>query len=217
MFPIKYRVSSVPLFTLQTEGRNIKFNSRRQLAQVALFSLLALGAGSAFAQTAAGEGRGGGCPNPISETINVGQPNVGAFRADQLALPRAWLNDSAANKAFLGTFQWKPKSKCCEITRATLTVNMKANTASTSATASDAGNDTIGVMVGGVGAMPQPGGQVYTPTFAFPAGTLITKTFNITGTALANLETGGGLSFVVQDDTMVMSATLTLSDCCLSR
>lgn len=200
----------------------MKFNQRRQLVQAALFSVMALGAGSAFAQaaTAAGEGRGdskGGCPNPISETINVGPPNLGSFRADQLALPRAWLNDSATNKAFLGTFQWKPKFRCCEITRATLTVNMKSNSAGTSATTRDAGNDTIGVMVGGVGALPQPGGQVYTGPFPFPAGTLVTKTFNITGTALANLDSGGGLSFVVQDDTMVTSATLTLSGCCLSK
>lgn len=195
----------------------MKLNQRRQYAQVALFSLMALGAGSAFAQTATGDGRGGGCPNPINETINVGTPNLAAFRADQLALPRAWLNDAAANKIFLGTFPWKPKFKCCEIARATLTVNMKSNTVGTSATASNAGNDTISVMVGGVGALPQPGGPVYTGPFPVPAGTVITKTFNITGTALANLETGGGLSFQVQDDTMVTSATLTMSGCCLSR
>jgi len=51
MFTIKYRVSSVPLFTLQTESQIMKLNLRRQFAQVALFSLMALGAGSAFAQT----------------------------------------------------------------------------------------------------------------------------------------------------------------------
>jgi hypothetical protein len=95
---------------------------------------------------------------------------------------------------------------------------MKSNTPGTTATTADAGNDTIGVtVVGGVGAMPQPGGPVYGPTFPFPAGTLITKTFNITGTALAKLEIGNGLSFGVQDDTMVTSATLTLSGCCLSK
>ena len=44
----------MPLFTLQTEGQIMKFNQRRQLAQVALFSLMALGAGSAFAQTERG-------------------------------------------------------------------------------------------------------------------------------------------------------------------
>ena len=51
MVPIKYRVSSVPLFTLQTKRYIMKLNPRRQFAQAALFSLMALGAGSAFAQT----------------------------------------------------------------------------------------------------------------------------------------------------------------------
>ena len=51
----------MPLFTLQTESQIMKFNQRRQLAQVALFSLLALGAGSAFAQT---ERPAPGLPSP---------------------------------------------------------------------------------------------------------------------------------------------------------
>lgn len=220
MFTIKKRVRSVPLFTLQTEGQIMKLNQRRQFAQVVLFSLISLGAGSAFAQVAAGEGRGdpkGGCPYPIGETINVGPPNQSDFKAESLAA-QVGLNNAVPNKQFLGTFQWKPKSKCCEITRAVLTVKMKANSGGQSATTADAGNDTIGVTVaGGVGAMPQPGGVVYGPTFPFPAGTLVTKTFNITGTALAKLESGGGLSFLVQDDTMVTSASLQLSGCCLSR
>lgn len=210
----------MPLFTLQTESQIMIFNSRRQLAQVALFSFMTLGAGTAFAQAAAGEGRGdlkGACPNPVAETINVGQPNQGDFKAESWAA-KVGLNNATRNKQFLGTFPWKPKSRCCEITRTTLTVNMKANQAGTSSSAANAGNDTIGVTVaGGAGAMPQPGGFVYAPNFTFPAGQLVTKTLNITGTALAKLENGGGLSFGVQDDTMVTSATLTLSGCCLSK
>ena len=64
MFAIKYRVSSVPLFTLQTEGQIMKFNQRRQLAQVAFFSLMALGADSAFAQT---ERPAPGLPSPSGQ------------------------------------------------------------------------------------------------------------------------------------------------------
>lgn len=205
----------------------MKFNQHRQLAQVALLSLMVLSAGTAFGQAAesAMERSGaavmdvpkGACPNPIAQTINVGPPNQNDFKAESWTA-KVWLNNAVPNKQFLGTFPWKPKFRCCEISRATLTVNMKANQGGTSATAADAGNDTIGVTVaGGVGAMPQPGGQVYAPNFAFPAGKLVTKTFNITGTALAKLENGDGLSFGVQDDTMVTSATLTLSGCCLSK
>jgi hypothetical protein len=41
--------SQCALMTLQTEGQIKKFNQRRQLVQVVLFTLMALGAGSAFA------------------------------------------------------------------------------------------------------------------------------------------------------------------------
>ena len=64
MFAIKYRVRNVPLFTLQTEGHIRKLNSLLQFAQVALFSLLALGAGSAFAQAERGAP---GLPSPSSQ------------------------------------------------------------------------------------------------------------------------------------------------------
>ena len=60
---IKQRVSSVPLFTLQTESQIMKFNQRRQFVQVALFSLMALGAGTAFAQAERGAP---GLPSPSS-------------------------------------------------------------------------------------------------------------------------------------------------------
>ena len=48
----------------------MKFNQRRQLAQVALFSLMALGAGSAFAQT---ERPAPGLPSPSNQ---VGQAGI---------------------------------------------------------------------------------------------------------------------------------------------
>ena len=46
----------------------MKFNQRRQLAQVALFSLMALGAGSAFAQT---ERPAPGLPSPSGPGISI--------------------------------------------------------------------------------------------------------------------------------------------------
>ncbi len=192
----------------------------RRLSQAAFFALFSLGAGTAFAQATGpvgpGEGRGtaGGCPNPVVVTLNVGNPVQADFSAASWAA-RVGLNYAGANKQFLGTFAWTPPSKCCEIVRAILTVNMKANSAGSSATTSDAGNDTVSVQMTG-GAAPPIGGAVYS-TWPFAAGATVTKTFTITGTALTKLLNGNGLSIAVQDDTMVISATLSLSGCCLSR
>lgn len=156
------------------------------------------------------------CPNPISNvTINVGTPNQTDFSAVQWGASRAGLNDSGRDKHFLGTFPWRPPSKCCQITRATLTVTMKANSAGSSATSSDAGNDAIHVMNAG-SPVPPYSGAVYT-SWPFKAGQPATKTWNLTGAALTKIENGGGLSFLVQDDTMVQSATLVLGGCCLAR
>ena len=55
----------MPLFTLQTESQIMKFNQRRQFVQVALFPLMALGAGTAFAQAERGAP---GLPSPSSQT-----------------------------------------------------------------------------------------------------------------------------------------------------
>src|SRR5262249_10774372 len=69
-----------------------------------------------------------GCPSPVVVTLTAGSPNVvnADFTPAQLALPRAVLNETAPNKAFLYTFQWKRDERCCEITKAVLTVKMKA-------------------------------------------------------------------------------------------
>lgn len=156
------------------------------------------------------------CPNPVNLTINVGAPNQADFSAAQWNAPRAGLNDHGKNKHFLGTFQWKPKYKCCEIASATLTVTMQANSGGQSANSPDAGNDGIGVVNAGI-TVPPYSGAVYTGLWPFSAGKQVTKTWNITGAALAKIESGGGLSFAVQDDTMVKSATLVLRGCCLNK
>lgn len=88
------------------------------------------------------------CPQPVSVTLTAATPYVenADFNATQLGVPRAWLNDPAPNKAFLYTFRWTQDQKCCEITRAVLTVKMKSNQIGQSPKDSWAGNDGIAIM-----------------------------------------------------------------------
>lgn len=156
------------------------------------------------------------CPRPISLTLTATTPNVvnADFNAVQLGGPRAWLNDPAINKSFLYTFQYTKDEKCCEVTSAVLTVRMKSNQSGASKTSSDAGNDGIAIMFNGAG-VPPFSQSVYS-SWSFNAGQTSTKTWTLTGAALANLNATRRLSIYVQDDTMVQSATLQISGCCLS-
>lgn len=155
------------------------------------------------------------CPRPVVVTLNATTPNVvnSDFSALQLSAPRAWLNDPATNKNFLYTFQWQREERCCEITKAVLTVRMKANQGGQSKTSSDAGNDGISVMY--LGSTVPPFSQSIYGTWPFAAGQITVKTWTLTGAALNNLNLTRRLSIYVQDDTSVLSATLRLSGCCL--
>lgn len=157
----------------------------------------------------------GNCPNPIAITLNATSPNVvnADFTPAMLAAPRSFLNDPAPNKSFLYTFQWKRPQRCCEITRAVLTVKMKSNQPGQSKTSADAGNDGFALMHLGA-AIPGYSG-LYT-SWPFNVGQPVTKTLNLTGAALSYLNSHGTVSIYVQDDTMVLSASLQISGCCLT-
>jgi hypothetical protein len=176
---------------------------------------LALLAGVASAQDS---GRQMLCPKPTYVTLTASAPSV--FNADfssaSLGAPRAWLNNTAINHTFLYSFLWKPPvGKCCSnIISATLTVQLKSNQPGSSKTAADAGNDIISIVRNGAG-VPGYGGPIYS-SFPFPVNQPTTKTFVLTGAELANINTDNRLSFAVEDDTRVVSATLQLARCCLS-
>ena len=155
------------------------------------------------------------CPAPFSITLDAKIPNVVStdFSPAHLTNHQEALGYTGTNKIYLHTFVWKPNSKCCQVTKAVLTVKLKANQKGTSATSPDAGNDTISVIHAGAGVAPYSE-KVYS-SWPFPAGQTAVKTWNLTGAALLNINTGHLLSFAVQDDTMVESATLQLSGCCL--
>lgn len=155
------------------------------------------------------------CPKPIiALTLTATAPNVlnSDFNSAQLGAPRAWLNDSSFNKSFLYTFQWKREERCCQITRALLTVKVKANQRGLSSTSSDAGNDSITIMHSGVSVQSE---AIYYNYWPFSVGLMASKSVTLNPAALNNLNATGQLSFDVQDDTSVQSATLQLWGCCL--
>lgn len=160
----------------------------------------------------------GNCPNPIAITLTATAPNVvnADFSPAALAAPRSFLNDPALNKFFLYTFQWRNDERCCQITKAVLTVRMKANQQGTPS-GSNAHNDSIAIahLTNAVAPFSE---RVYLAlgNASFPAGQPAVKTWTLTGAALNNLNATRRLSFYVQDDTMVQSATLQLTGCCLS-
>lgn len=194
-----------------------------------LAAVILLAASPVFAQTqertVAGEAEAvalpvNACPAPLNLTLNANTPNVftGDFAAGQLSSYQTALNYPGADKHYLHTFQWKNEHRCCQITRAVLTVKMRANQDG-SVNGSNAGNDNIVVMHLGAAVLPYSE-RIYTHppvNFPFPKGQTASKTWNLTGSALANINANSRASFDAEDDTGVISATLQLSGCCLSN
>jgi hypothetical protein len=156
------------------------------------------------------------CPHPISVTLTATDPpNVVAsnFSPGELA-GQVGLNDPGINTHYLYSFQWKREQRCCQITRALLTVVLKANQGGSSLGSSDAGNDGISIIQAG---NTIQGEQIYNnTTFPFNAGLIVTKHLTLNAAALGNLNNSGFVNIYFQDDTSVQSATLQLWGCCLT-
>ncbi len=191
----------------------MKFNQRRQFARVALFSLMSLGAGTAFAQ-ATGEKptdpRGGPChcSNPVNVHIvkNSGatSPVASDFRSD-MRLNESPYNGTQVNKFFTDTLRWKmPTSKTCELT-GKVTIKLKNLGSSLSS------NDTATVMAGGqaVPGMSLGPGALWSNN---TPGQLKTLTYQLT----TQMMLSGQLSFVTQDDTAVQEISVHIEGCCIT-
>lgn len=159
------------------------------------------------------------CPKPIALTLTAKNPPffvAADFSPAQVAAPHmSGLGDLSINKNFLYTFQWKRDQRCCQVTKAILTVNMKANQ-SGQAGGSDASNDGIAIMHNGTVVAPYNEAIYSNVTKPFPLGQPVTKSWALNPAALNIINTTGNLDFAVQDDTGVVSATLQLWGCCLS-
>ena len=158
----------------------------------------------------------GDCPRPIALTLAAANPTTfaaGDFTSAQLASPHmSGLGDPSINKNFLYTFQWNRDERCCQITKAELTLRIKANSTGGSSSSPDSGNDGIAIMHSGIAVQSAP---AYT-SWSFNAGFILVRTLTLNAAALNGLNASGHLSFAVQDDTGVLSASLHVSGCCLT-
>jgi len=194
-----------------------------------LTAAILLTAGSALAQEAPQErprpvaseavalpGRAA-CPAPFSVTLNANTPYVLPSDLPRDANYQTSLGYTGADKSYFHTFVWKHEHRCCQITSAVLTVKMKALQPGQSNTSSDAGNDNITLWHAGQVVQPY-NERIYNGLpHPFPAGQLATKTWTLNATALGILNSTGALTFGVEDDTSVTSATLQLTGCCLTN
>jgi len=200
---------------------------KRFLAYSLLLAALALPAASVKPQQRNGPPRDelpivrGDCPQPLTN-LTLTAPNLMSFDpADfmpgQVSAPHmTGLGDPSVNENYLNTFViWKKDKKCCQITKAKLIVNMKANSSCQSHTGFDAGNDAINIMHAGL-TVSNYSGYLYPGTGPCNVGQTATYTQTLNAAALDAINQSGELSFAVQDDTQVVSATLQVWGCCLT-
>lgn len=195
---------------------------KRYLAYLLLLAVFALSAASASSQERRplpnneGPITNAACPKTIALTLTANPATVvpGDFSSAQLAA-QVGFNYPGANKHVLGIFAWKTEYRCCQITRAVLTVKVKAIQGGQNSTSPDAGNDGIAIMQApGVALQSQP---LYSPSqYPVIAGQVYTTQVILNAAALNNLSIFGQTSFAVQDDSSVQSATLQLWGCCLA-
>ena len=185
---------------------------RHLITASALFvSLLAANSGFAQEERRTDLGRPVPCPRPTKLVINGHNPvtviSTEFPPATAAAVAGSVFNQTQINKAFGYTFTFPvcPK-ECCVWTTGYLAVTFKALQAGPK-DSSTSTNDLIAIYVNGVAVVPSQsiwGGAV-------AANATKTSTFAIPGSSLAH----GHISLIVEDDTAVVSAQLTLEGCCL--
>lgn len=168
------------------------------------------------------------CPFPMHINLSASSgaaPHVADFPAQCSAGYTSTLNWTKADTCFRYTFRWKPLTDCCQCTSATLTIKYKSlqdcqsatpdggNEDSTSRQSATSGacNDSISLWSNG-SAIPGTSHALYT-TFPVTKGQTGSKSIPIKCEWLKN----NRLSFIVQDDTAVTSATLSVVGCCVKK
>lgn len=152
------------------------------------------------------------CPLPVPKSLKFPSPGATLPVAATPYLPdfgntkcsagyEPKFGGTTSDRCLRHTFTWKPETACCQNMSGTLTITFKAI----------AGADNDQLVIYSNGAAVGPGRAIYSgPT---TVGQTVTKSFPLTAAMLAN----NRCSFLVQDDTSVLSATLDVVTCCLRR
>jgi hypothetical protein len=205
-------------------SRSISRSATRRSAMVAMAAAALFGATAASAQTEAAPGaearmaapgpvQGSACPHPVNMTITrnsgAGTIMAGDYPPAYLAaLAGSVFNQTAVNKQFGHTFQFRPgKGACCQYQTGKLVVTYKAlrdNPANDGTRVfSNGGANSVlftgSDAAGHIWSSSPTAGQTVTRTFVIPAG----------------MVASGHVSLWAQDDTAVTSATLTITGCCV--
>lgn len=158
------------------------------------------------------------CPDPQTITLTASAPSAAVVDPSQFPPPQnpePSFGGTTPNRVFQHTFQFKlPQNKCCQCTGVTLTLKLKAlqDALDPRHTAANASNDKWYIYKDG-----KLCGSSYGWVYDSPVsqGTVITKTIQIPCECLVLSDGAGKLTFVVQDDTSVQSATMTVKGCCV--
>jgi hypothetical protein len=153
---------------------------------------------------------------PHTETVTLDAKTQYVLTTDIGAIKNytTQLGYNKADTAYLHTFVWKRGRRCCQVVKAVMNVQMTALLGGSNPPGgNDSGNDNISIIHAGM-PIPPFNKRIYTPP-PFQAGHTASQSWNLTGTALADLNANGYLTLYVEDDTQVNSATLQLTICCL--
>ena len=164
------------------------------------------------------------CPDPQIINLSASAPSAAFIDSTQFpppSNPEPNFGGTTSNRVFQHTFQFKlPENKCCQCTGVTLTLKLKAlqdafdppNTPPHST--SNASNDKWYIYKDGK-LCGSTDGWVYDNPVS--QGTVITKTIRVPCECVAYSGGVGKLTFVIQDDTSVLSATMNARGCCVKR
>ncbi len=158
------------------------------------------------------------CPAPFKTRVSASDYSVLQSEMPEQWKPGNGLNGTKRDTFYAHTFYWKTQGgccSCCQMTSATLNVTFRALSSGRSPSSSDAGNDGFYVVTtngANVAAGVNGTGPVWS-NHPFSAGNTVTKTVVITNPDILN---SGHLSILVQDDTAITSASLSIVGCCVN-
>lgn len=153
------------------------------------------------------------CPTPRHVTLTASTPsaNMADFPANCSAGYEQNLGGGTPNRCYIHTFDLPtPSEFCCQCVESKknfLTIRYKALQGGP-VNSPSSWNDTVAIYPGGLSAT-----KLYAQGSAVATGQTGTKTIRVTCAMLAH----NRLSFLVQDDTSVTSATLDVDLCCVKK